>query len=142
MSRVGSCRLSAIVWGGCIRDPILGTMMQSQLSVAVCHAGTDNRIFHHAIFMVLIHLITLETLSCSIFYIIYNTKYFWCSYMVVLIIFCLISSFVNRLSIGLRFMYRDNFCNLRTIIKLFCVVVTNIKLTKLESVCQWANLTH
>ena len=50
---MGSCLLSAIVWGGCIRDPILDTIMQSQLSIAVCHAGTDNRRLHREIFMVL-----------------------------------------------------------------------------------------
>ena len=57
---------SAIVWGGSIRDAILGAMMQSYLSVAVCHAGWHLQ--HHAIFMVLIQFITWETLSPSIFF--------------------------------------------------------------------------
>ena len=32
----------------------------------------------------------------------------------------------NRLLIGLRFVYHDNFCNMRTIVKLFCAITINI----------------
>ena len=124
VSGVDFCRLSAIVWGDCIREPILNTIMQSQLSIAVCHAGTDSRIFHHAIFMILIQIITFEFYLAAHFLLnrllsIFNRN-------TCLFLLLSFAKKANRLPTGLRFMYHDNFCDLQTIVKLFCVIAIHI----------------